>query len=1170
MKPLTIYKASAGSGKTFTLATEYIKLVVSDPSCYRNILAVTFTNKATEEMKMRILTHLYGIWKQLPESKDYLDKVKEGIDMSEEQTMQNAGKALHNLIHNYNYFRVETIDRFFQSVLRNLARELDLTANLRISLNDKQVEQMAVDELIEELDSNNRLLGWIIEYIRDNIDEDKGWNVISKIKKFGENIFKDEYKDNCKQLNLVLDNDEFFKKYSTRLKNMKRDAEKELAECAESFFKTLESNSLTIDDFVYGKKGVCGYFIKLRNGVYTADDLVGSRVRAGMDDGKNWVAKAAAKEGNLAYDLACSQLKRMLNETEDKRKRLAPIMRSVDLTLKHIYQLRMLKSIDEKVKEMNEEENRFMLSDTQGMLAALIEEQDSPFIYEKIGTQLNHIMIDEFQDTSTVQWKNFKVLLSETMSRAEEKQTVYIGDKTVETEHLVNNMVVGDVKQSIYRWRAGDWRLLNNIEGEFDKDAVFNEHLKTNYRSFRNVVEFNNAFFTEIADKEYEMLKKAAGDNKETLTEVEQLKKAYSDVTQNVPKSKKPMGEISIELLVAKKDSQTKEATDDEDDGTSQTDMLEHTLDTLKYLIDNGASQKDIAIIVRNNKDIKSIADYIMQQDNSIRIVSEEAFQLDASPAVNIIIAALRHLSHPDDLLAKAQLLKLASCDGGNGDMDDSDFIIPADSNGDRCKDAFDNLLPKKLVNNRRQLLNMPLFELVEKIYGIFGLSKIGGQSAYLCAFYDKLNEYMQDNLPDIEMFLNEWDENLHQQTIQTDAIDGVRLLTIHKSKGLEFDNVIVPFCNWKLEMGGTVWCKPEEAPFDALPLVPVDFSANQMTETIYEGDYMHEHLQNMVDNLNLLYVAFTRAGKNLYVIGQRSSADSMKKGIPGAYRSWMIEWCITDVAKKLRASGHDVELSGIKESNVDSATQPTEGGGKKKGKKKKEEAAPLEDITFKMGHFALDSKDKSDKKTESYNECQKTANVFKTDEMPCDFVIDNYDCHIEFRQSNKSRDFIAQDDEDHKRKSQYIEEGNILHSVFSRIHTVDDIEPVLHDMEMEGVIGNGNMTAEKVMSLIDKGLENETVRGWFSPGWQLYNECTILNADAEGNELRPDRVMRRGDEVVVVDYKFGQGHNSNPQQMEKYQRQVHGYTELLKEMGYCNVKGYLWFVKCNEIIEVK
>ena len=234
-KPLTVYKASAGSGKTFRLAVEYIKLLIDNPNAYRNILAVTFTNKATEEMKNRILSQLYGIWKRLPESQDYMEKVTSELNVNEDFASERARIALGNLIHNYSYFRVETIDSFFQSVLRNLARELDLTANLRIELNDQQVEQQAVDELIESLSPSSIELGWILSFIRENIEDDKTWNVIGQMKKFGENIFKDIYKDEHEKLNSLFRQDDFFKNFTGRLRTIRDDARKKLMEPAQHF-----------------------------------------------------------------------------------------------------------------------------------------------------------------------------------------------------------------------------------------------------------------------------------------------------------------------------------------------------------------------------------------------------------------------------------------------------------------------------------------------------------------------------------------------------------------------------------------------------------------------------------------------------------------------------------------------------------------------------------------------------------------------------------------------------------------------------------------------------------------------------------------------------------------------------------------------------------------------
>ena len=256
VKPLTVYKASAGSGKTFTLAVEYIKLLVKNPMNYRNILAVTFTNKATEEMKMRILSQLYGIWKQLPESAEYQKRIIKETGMDKLLVCQQAGEALHLLLHNYNYFRVETIDTFFQSVLRNLARELDLTANLRIGLNDTQVEEQAVDRMIDSLTHSDIMLQWVLKYIMENISDDKSWNIIGQVKQFGRTIFRDIYKEQSKTLNKLMEDGKFMDGYINQMRQIRNDAKKYMEALADNFIDILESEGVRIEDLNYGKSGV--------------------------------------------------------------------------------------------------------------------------------------------------------------------------------------------------------------------------------------------------------------------------------------------------------------------------------------------------------------------------------------------------------------------------------------------------------------------------------------------------------------------------------------------------------------------------------------------------------------------------------------------------------------------------------------------------------------------------------------------------------------------------------------------------------------------------------------------------------------------------------------------------------------------------------------------------
>ena len=1071
-KPLTVYKASAGSGKTFTLATEYIKLVVENPQSYRNILAVTFTNKATEEMKMRILSQLYGIWKQLPDSKNYMKVICEKTGQSEAFVSAHAGIALNNLLHNYNYFRVETIDTFFQGVLRNLARELDLTANLRIGLNDNQVEELAVDQLIEDLNTTDVLLQWLLKYIMDNISDDKSWNVIGQIKSFGKNIFKDEYKNVSNLLQQKLEEPGFFDRYTTQLRELRKTAGERMKNLGQQFFEALNSEGLTIDDFLFGKAGVCGFFLKLQNGQFD-ENVVGKRVTDCLGDPEKWCKKTHPRK-ELIYILADTSLGNLLRTAIEERPLQWKIYQSADVTLRHLSQLRLLGSIEKKVRELNETANRFLLSDTQQLLHALIDGSDTPFIFEKIGTQLQHIMIDEFQDTSTVQWQNFKVLLSEAMSQEGSE-----------------NLIVGDVKQSIYRWRSGDWRLLNDIQTQFPQpeEQLDIRTLGTNYRSQRNIITFNNAFFRHAAELEY----LAVQDDPEATA----LKRAYADVEQTVPEGLEENGFVNIQLLPA-------------DDYQETT--FARIADIVSDLTAKGVKPSEMAILVRSNAYIPLIADYFSRHLPDIRIVSDEAFRLDASIAANLIVEALHLMTHPDDILAKANIAKLYQCSVLGSQTADNELLLSTN--------PLDELLPEAYIHHFEELKNLSLYELAERLFTIFELHRLEGQSAYLCAFYDQLLNFTSENPTGIDAFVTEWQETLCAKTIQSDEINGIRLISIHKSKGLEFDHVIIPFCDWKMEMGqGTIlWCQPDEAPFNDLPIVPLDYSVKQMAGTIYEDDYRHEHLQNTVDNLNLLYVAFTRASQSLFVIGKRSAKNS---------RSTLIEQVLPLMTKTLQMT----ILTGIDDGQ--------------------------EVMEFSYGTLIPETAD---------DHRQASTNPFLQTTTPVRVNIETFDNPVTFRQSNRSKDFITEqaDASDVQQQRQYIQTGSILHQIFSTIRTSADIEGALKQLQLEGILYDEEVTAEKITSMLHKRLNNKRVADWFSDRWTLFNECTILTVEqGEVIERRPDRVMTDGKEWVVVDFKFG-----SPK--DEYHDQVREYMQLLADMGHTNIKGYLWFVYSNRIEEVR
>ena len=1109
---LTVYRASAGSGKTFTLAVEYISLLVKDPENYQHILAVTFTNKATQEMKMRILSQLYGIANSLQSSQQYFNKVKEKTNMPDAVIRNNARAALTLLIHRYNNFRILTIDAFFQQVLRNLAHELGQTANLRVDLNNEEITEKAVDQMIESLEKGQPVLQWISTYINNSIEDDNGWNIIGKIKTFGTNIFKDFYKAHEANLKEQLSNADDFKVYETTLRKRRNDIRKTFNSKARSILNEIKNANLDIPSNY--RSGLYKYLTDSAIAPLTNKPLKAGVLKAN-ESPQNWTSSKCAKADKqqiqtLAAEVLSAQLSELIAYNNDNWNEF----QSIQLTLSHLSELRLLHAIADAVDNLTKDTNRFMLSNTQALLKELIADSDTPFIFERIGARLKHVMIDEFQDTSTIQWQNFQVLLANCMA-----------------QELSQNLIVGDIKQSVYRWRQGDWGILNNIEKSFAHQKIRLETLDYNYRSEKRIIDFNNAFWEQCVAN---TAKEVAQDDAE---KAEIVQKAYEDVAQKTHKTTEN-GFVKISLYPSKS---MKEA------------VLEELIETIKELFNNGyggKNQSKIAILVRSKSNIQDIVNALLQSfGNEINIVSDEAFRLDASLSVNIIVSAMHLLTHPDDVLTRGKLVKLYNQEVLKKPLTDTDLLVSINESNnidtknidkkERRKLAteqqmakLNSQLPPEYVANRELLLGLPIVDLVDKLFMLFGLDQLEGQSSYICTLYDTLNDFLKDHTADIDDFINEWENSLSSKTIQSDEIEGIRIMTIHKSKGLEFDNVIIPFCSWEMEKKGTLWCetKNKPAPYNKLPLLPIDFSRDKLIGTVFEDDYKEEHFQNIVDNLNLLYVAFTRASKNLFVFGLRqgkTTLDNIAKGTPPGNRSYAIELALRQVSEQLEGS---------------SLSFPDDTGS---------------EIHFEYGTLVPETHEK---------EHAVADNPFLIKPDKHIVSIATYPQAATFKQSNKSIEFVKGEDVDPSDRTRYIKIGNVLHQLFSTIYTTADIPARLNELEQQGIIYNDEITSAQLRTRIEDAITNPQVQEWFSKRWQLYNECTILEYNKDTNEMeehRPDRVMTDGKEFVVVDFKFGK-------EREEYKKQVQQYMEILIRMGHKKVSGYLWYVVKNNVLEVK
>jgi ATP-dependent exoDNAse (exonuclease V) beta subunit len=737
----TIYRASAGSGKTYTLALKYIEqLLTGNPeTAHRKILAVTFTNDATGEMKERILKELYGLAYNDQDSKEFLANLQKELPKFFEEKIREKSKiALNAILNDYSNFNVTTIDSFFQRIVRNLARELGISSRFEIEMDTKIPIRDAVKKIIDDDKNFDNLL----RFVEHKFEDDK-WNIQGDLEKFSENIFKENFQKNERRLHEQLEKEpNKIRLLADKSKEIKKKFEKDMAALADEFFKSGETSV---------------YFRRIKDKEY---------------------AKAVPNRNTKKEEKLFPEL---FAKTETYKNENLPQYNSAVLFLKYIHQLELLKTISQQIAEKNKEENRFLLANANQLLSGIIGEQDSSFIYEKIGSQIQNVVIDEFQDTSLLQWRNFKILIYEVLASNK------------------FGMLLGDVKQSIYRWRNGDWRILNDIEREIPQAKI--ETLETNYRSAKNIIEFNNGLFKNAAE----------------LIGIDSIKKAYKDVAQKIQKEED--GYVSVNF--AGKDS-----------------MLGEVEAKVNFLLKEGVDIGDICILCRTNSQIRDIANKLSKH----KIISEDAYQLKSCKDIQNIISALRAIAEPENPIPKAEL----SFNGENCDVS-----------------AIDS--------------SLPLYELVEELCRKFNLNNKKGCSSFLFAFMDKLADYISKNTSDLKKFLDYWEEKLCDESLPLPIKgkrNGILIMTIHKSKGLQFHTVIVPFIDWSMsEHSGDIILCDKNSQFD-LEVMPIEYR-EKMGNSCFKKEYEAETEAQKMDNLNVLYVALTRAEKNLIAIAKEPSKQA-------------------------------------------------------------------------------------------------------------------------------------------------------------------------------------------------------------------------------------------------------------------------------------------------------
>lgn len=1072
---LTVYRASAGSGKTHTLTEEYLKLLFSSPVAYRHILAVTFTNKATDEMKGRIVEELYKL--ASGGASDYTRSLTEHLSLDESSLRREARLILVRILHDYAAFNISTIDRFFQQTMRAFAREIGLQGGYGLEMDQGEVLDAAIDDLLSSLEdpANKDLLGWLVRFAEEKVENGSGWNLRGDIRQLSLELFKETYKAFEKEVAQDIADKQALETYKETLFSIIRSEESRARQLAEEGLAVLDRYGLMPQDFKGGSRSPLFFLQKLAAGemkepsatfISLADDMEAAYTAKTGEDLKQKIVSAF--EGGLSR---C--LKEIVRMFADRCRYL-----TAKEIVRYYYTLGILGDVSTRIAAYRREKNIMLLADTTELLNKVIGGSDTPFVYEKTGVRVDHYMIDEFQDTSGMQWNNFRPLIAESLA------------------HHRSNLIVGDVKQSIYRFRNSDWKLLDGqLKSDFRKEEITDKVLGVNWRSCRSIVEFNNAFFTTAPLLLQALFNEGLEDS--SLVENERVLAggkivgAYGDLYQEVPpKFAGASGHVRIEFL----------------EPAEESDWKEEAMERLPYLISrlhgNGYALRDIAVLVRTNKEGAKVAETLLAYKKkhpedacSYEIISDDALFVSGSAAVRFLVAVFRYMQDTtNETACKMAAFHYALLYSGENPETEDAFLT---NGGD---------FPMETKVALSSLSRESLYETAEGLLRLFGPLFKDDEQVYVQAFLDMIKEYAEKESADAARFLAWWDEKGYKKTIVTpDGQDAIRILTVHKSKGLGFKAVVLPFGDWEIDHRPTssviLWCHPKVEPFNALHLVPVKYSST-LSRTIFAGEYYEEKLHAYIDNLNTLYVAFTRAKEELIVFSPRPKKEGSVSGIAD------LLWAGIDASTKNR--------TGDARSLVPLAEHFDREAG-----------------VFESGDWwhPASSTDRSTLVKEV--QMKRIASVDPAD-------------RLRLRLYGKGFFF---DNEQRKH-------GTLMHDVLSKIRHVKDIPSAVMTYQYAGVIDKEEYVV--LVARLEKLLGRSPVLSWYDGNARVLNEVDIL--EKNGFTKRPDRVMIKEDRVEVVDYKFGL------QEKKAYRKQVESYLELIRRMGYVQVTGYIWYVELDKI----
>lgn len=789
-------------------------------------------------MKDRILHYLDKFARGIED--EVANELKKELKLDDSTFRQHAQEIQSAILHQYAQFSISTIDAFFQKVIRSFTRESGLMGDYRLEVEQDEILEEVIDNLIDELGNQKELTQWVVDFARENLENERAWDVRFSLIEFAKEIFRDEFKEIEEDVIRRTSDRDFFRRLRENLWATKTKFLNEAQALGKQALEIFRQSELTLSDISYGRgSGLLTFFETYANAnnIRSIGDP-SSRIKDHFDAAENWPQKNTPRRRTV-IDLANKliPLKRQLTDFHEKR--LAAAL-SAEVVLQNLYVFGLIADISRKLKEYKAENNVMLLADAPQFLNGVIQDSDTPFIYEKVGSFYRNYLIDEFQDTSAMQWKNFLPLLVNSMDQG------------------YASLVVGDVKQAIYRWRGGDLKLLQeDVEKHIGTERTDVQVLNSNFRSSATIVNFNNIIFEAASNAVSQETKKHIASD------------AYRDVRQQLFHGDE--GFVRIKFIK------------DQEEFSWQDQAMNLLPSYLEQLQDLGIALKDVAILVRKNDEGQQIVTKLLFYKNSERakpgykydVVSNESLRIDGASSVNLLLGAMRYLLNPDDVISRAQLgYEFARQQEPTRPLTDV-FAVANQI-------FFESNLPPAFAREKSSLKKLPLFELTETLIEIFKLGDQKGELAYLQAFQNLVLEFYSREKNDLGAFLEWWDLNKHKKSIQVSGeVDAVQILTIHKAKGLQFKYVIIPFCVWNLDhdpfRSPTLWVSSQEPPFNDAGFLPVRYSKS-LERTCFKNFYLEERTRSYLDNLNLLYVALTRAEKGMIVLApDRSKAENVK-----------------------------------------------------------------------------------------------------------------------------------------------------------------------------------------------------------------------------------------------------------------------------------------------------